>query len=590
MNNNNNNSDKKSQNLLKKNIDLLNSLILSLKNNPLKNLQELSNELKVYSLILEIEPNFEKNPINNKIELSNDTNIDIRYNNFDLIFNAVANYKNESKSKDKFTKETNFTKTIIIKDLLNNDKDQLIKIAEMLCFLTIISSNKNYFIEKVNEIEDNQISNFYYSIIEKYIVFKIDESISSIVEKTNIFNNQKQNVKTYNLKNEIESKSVDLTLNNEEKNKRELPNIDEAPIVKVIKPTKTILISGYDNMFKEKEEEQNIRVIKAENFHQEKERILMQIKIDSLTKELLKMKENCQTLENDKKILKQNLNELKTFNSNINKNNDINKNEIKEEHKVINLNIHPNASSSRKIGLVENNLNNNNTNKELEIANELIKNLKEENEQLHKTMERIILEKQKLEIEVEKSDLNMQKLKLENDKIKEEQKKEEKNFNDIILKDKNIIEKLKNDLNSQIIINEKINEEKKIIEKEFEKYKIETNNNIINQNKDTNNNINNNINDKKNNNENELKNEIQKLKNNLAKKDEQIKELEEINLEYEKDKGEDINFYKKSYEEQKIRVNEEHKLISESLYKLAIHFMTLKDDLQKRINSANSEK
>ena len=590
MNNNNNNSDKKSQNLLKKNIDLLNSLILSLKNNPLKNLQELSNELKVYSLILEIEPNFEKNPINNKIELSNDTNIDIRYNNFDLIFNAVANYKNESKSKDKFTKETNFTKTIIIKDLLNNDKDQLIKIAEMLCFLTIISSNKNYFIEKVNEIEDNQISNFYYSIIEKYIVFKIDESISSIVEKTNIFNNQKQNVKTYNLKNEIESKSVDLTLNNEEKNKRELPNIDEAPIVKVIKPTKTILISGYDNMFKEKEEEQNIRVIKAENFHQEKERILMQIKIDSLTKELLKMKENCQTLENDKKILEQNLNELKAFNNNINKNNDINKNEIKEEHKVINLNIHPNASSSRKIGLVENNLNNNNTNKELEIANELIKNLKEENEQLHKTMERIILEKQKLEIEVEKSDLNMQKLKLENDKIKEEQKKEEKNFNDIILKDKNIIEKLKNDLNSQIIINEKINEEKKIIEKEFEKYKIETNNNIINQNKDTNNNINNNINDKKNSNENELKNEIQKLKNNLAKKDEQIKELEEINLEYEKDKGEDINFYKKSYEEQKIRVNEEHKLISESLYKLAIHFMTLKDDLQKRINSANSEK
>ena len=590
MNNNNNNSDKKSQNLLKKNIDLLNSLILSLKNNPLKNLQELSNELKVYSLILEIEPNFEKNPINNKVELSNDTNIDIRYNNFNLIFNAVANYKNESKSKDKFTKETNFTKTIIIKDLLNNDKDQLIKIAEMLCFLTIISSNKNYFIEKVNEIEDNQISNFYYSIIEKYIVFKIDESISSIVEKTNIFNNQKQNVKTYNLKNEIESKSVDLTLNNEEKNKRELPNIDEAPIVKVIKPTKTILISGYDNMFKEKEEEQNIRVIKAENFHQEKERILMQIKIDSLTKELLKMKENCQTLENDKKILKQNLNELKAFNNNINKNNDINKNEIKEEHKVINLNIHPNASSSRKIGLIENNLNNNNTNKELEIANELIKNLKEENEQLHKTMERIILEKQKLEIEVEKSDLNMQKLKLENDKIKEEQKKEEKNFNDIILKDKNIIEKLKNDLNSQIIINEKINEEKKIIEKEFEKYKIETNNNIINQNRGTNNNINNNINDKKNNNENELKNEIQKLKNNLAKKDEQIKELEEINLEYEKDKGEDINFYKKSYEEQKIRVNEEHKLISESLYKLAIHFMTLKDDLQKRINSANSEK
>ena len=71
---------------------------------------------------------------------------------------------------------------------------------------------------------------------------------------------------------------------------------------------------------------------------------------------------------------------------------------------------------------------------------------------------------------------------------------------------------------------------------------------------------------------------------------EKIKQLEEINLEKEKDKGDDIHFYKKSYEEQKLRVNEEHKLISESLYKLAIHFMTLKDDLQKRINAANNDK
>ena len=122
-------------------------------------------------------------------------------------------------------------------------------------------------------------------------------------------------------------------------------------------------------------------------------------------------------------------------------------------------------------------------------------------------------------------------------------------------------------------------DEKEIMQLEIEKYKIEINN------KENNNIKNNQINY-----DDELKNEIQKLKNNLEEKDKKIKKLEEINAEKDKDKGEDINFYKKSYEEQKIRVNEEHKLISESLYKLAIHFMTLKDDLQKRINSANSEK
>ena len=118
------------------------------------------------------------------------------------------------------------------------------------------------------------------------------------------------------------------------------------------------------------------------------------------------------------------------------------------------------------------------------------------------------------------------------------------------------------------------------MKEEIEKFK-NANNNIVNQSKEINNILNN---------ENELKNEIKKLKNNLDEKEEKIKKLEEKNAEKEKDKGEDINFYKKSYEEQKIRVNEEHKLISESLYKLAIHFMTLKDDLQKRMNSSSSDK
>ena len=76
----------------------------------------------------------------------------------------------------------------------------------------------------------------------------------------------------------------------------------------------------------------------------------------------------------------------------------------------------------------------------------------------------------------------------------------------------------------------------------------------------------------------------------MEEKDNVIKKLVEKNKENEilKEKVEENDYYKKSYEEQKIRVNEEHKLISESLYKLAIHFMTLKDDLQNRVNSAKN--
>ena len=582
MNDNNNNSGKKDQSSFRKYLDLLNNIILSLKNKPIEDLQELSNESIVYSLILEIEPIFEKNPINNKIELTIDSNPEIRYNNFNLIFNAVVNYKNESKSKDKFTKETNFAKYISINDLINNDIQQLIKVAEMLCFLTIITSNKNYFIEKINEIEDNRLSNFYYSIIEKYITFKIDESISNIVEKTNvsnIFNNNTQmtNVKKYNLKGEQDKKPIDLKIG--EIDLKELPNLNEGKKIKIINPTKTILITGHDNTNTENDEN---KIIKNDNFQQEKEKMQMQIKIVNLSNELLRIKEKYQNSENDKRILEQNLNHLKELNCN-NYNTSFNKNEISNDN--ININIYPSSLQTKKVDIYENSLIK--INKDLEDANKVIESLRNENEQLKKSIEKISLEKQKLEIQVEKSDLNIQKLKLENDKIKEEQKIQEKNYNEIISKDKNLIEKLKKDVNNQIKINDKINEEKKMLQKDVEKYKMEAKMNLMNQNGGIN--IINNINEN-NNNENELKSEIQKLKNSLSQKEKQIKELEDINLEYEKDKGEDINFYKKSYEEQKLRVNEEHKLISESLYKLAIHFMTLKDDLQKRINSTNSDK
>ena len=54
-------------------------------------------------------------------------------------------------------------------------------------------------------------------------------------------------------------------------------------------------------------------------------------------------------------------------------------------------------------------------------------------------------------------------------------------------------------------------------------------------------------------------------------------------------RSEDLEFYKRSYEEQKIRVDREHELISSSLYELALQFMSLKAELNKKVNTNSSK-
>jgi hypothetical protein len=54
-------------------------------------------------------------------------------------------------------------------------------------------------------------------------------------------------------------------------------------------------------------------------------------------------------------------------------------------------------------------------------------------------------------------------------------------------------------------------------------------------------------------------------------------------------RSEDLEFYKRSYEEQRNRVNREHELISTSLYELALQFMSLKNELQKKVTNASTK-
>ena len=467
-------------------INLLNNLLLSLNTSPIKSLQELSNESFISSLILEIEPNFSNIPLNNSIEIKSTEDINTRISNFISIFSSVEKYCNESKIKDNFTRETKFNEIISVKDLLNNDIKQLIKIAEMLIFLTIISSNKNNYIEKMNKIDENKISKLYYAIIEKYICFKIDDS--NIIINTN--NNNDINNKNKSNKDINENNNIIL---NQKLNIK---------TVKAIKITPDNFNLNSLQLFNDMD---NINNNNIEEPKEEKE-----------TKEISQLKEkfNCELI-------------------------------IQKQENIFNKSISLNNTQSN---------------------NDLIENLKNEIESLHKTIDDLNIENQELKNSLEKANFRIKEIELDYTKLKEEFELKEQNLVEIISNNKSMIEKLNHDLKLEIKLNQKMTEEKDTFLQELKKYKENDINNI---------NINN--------------NEIQILKQNLEDKNEEIKKLKDKNILYEKEE-EEFNYYKKSYEEQKIRVNEEHKLISESLYKLAIHFMTLKDDLQSRINTAKKNK
>ena len=370
-----------------------------------------------------------------------------------LILSAIDNYS------DKFKK-----KFFSIEKIINKELNELIKLAEIIITLSILCNNKNIFIEKMNEIEDNRINKLYYSIIEKYIDFKIGKNDDNNIRVKPIQIN--------------EDDLIDFIYNEEDNNNNnnQIPNINEKN------------------------------------------------KINDLTNEIIELKERLKKYEQESK----------------NDNNII----IKKEDYIIekgeNIIIH---QAQEK----ENNI--------------LIENLKNENEDLHRTIDNLSIEKQELCTIIDKLNITIKELESDYQKLKEEYDIKEISCSEIITNNKSMIEKLNHDLKLEIKLNKKFNEEKELLEKELNKYKEELNKHKI---KDINEDI-------------------------INLKEEQIKKLKERNKESEKEKEmikEKNIYYKKSYEEQKIRVNEEHKLISESLYKLAIHFMTLKDDLQNRINSA----
>ena len=165
-----NNSEKNSD-LIIDYISLLNYLFSSLEINPLNTLNDLSNDSLLYSIIIEIEPNFESTFINDLVLNIEDS--EIKYNNLNLLLHSIDNYIKENQNKDKIKEKIEISENISIKKIINGELDELIKLAEILIFLTIICKNKDYFLQKMNQIDNNNINKLYYSIIEKYMPLKI---------------------------------------------------------------------------------------------------------------------------------------------------------------------------------------------------------------------------------------------------------------------------------------------------------------------------------------------------------------------------------------------------------------------------------
>ena len=245
---------------------------------------------------------------------------------------------------------------------------------------------------------------------------------------------------------------------------------------------------------------------------------------------------------------------------------------------------------------------------QIDLLKEKNENLTNENQMAEINIQKLDLDKQKLTLAIDRLNNRIKNLETENtilnEKIKNFEIQKKKEIQQALKSKTELIEKMLTEKKNIIIDYEKL-------QKEFENYKktqeakpkdpekktargsggskAKDNNQIVSTTSGS-------IQHISNSEVLELKNEIQNLKLQHLQKDEQIRKLQEKLEEMENVTKEntlsedeintklaDLDFYKKSYEEQKARVNKEHELISESLYKLAVHFMSLKDNLQKKM-------
>ena len=107
--------------------------------------------------------------------------------NKNTIIKIIENYLSHHADVDKFT-SSSLKGFLIINDILKNEQNQLLILSEILIFLSSISSRKDYYLEKVGELE-NSLCEAFFQIIEKYIFIDndaINQSRSMIQDKSGL--------------------------------------------------------------------------------------------------------------------------------------------------------------------------------------------------------------------------------------------------------------------------------------------------------------------------------------------------------------------------------------------------------------------
>lgn len=436
----------------------------------------------------------------------------------------------------------------------------------------ILEKKQNITKEATNELINNTI------LINKLKTENKEKDISlESLKSEYTFIQNKQKEKIYKLEEEL------INLKNNMKNIKEIQDKYDQLMIKYKK-----LKSSTQEKEKDDGKPSKMQLLDEIQEFKQKNEYLVKAN-DSLKNEIYKLNKN--SLIDKEKIEK-----LEVENKKIN----YEKNELQE--KILKNSICKREEKTPSKGITLDKILNEDNESQIETGKSKIEDLLFENENLKTKINSINLEKQNIALDLQKSELNNKKLLLNIDRLKNESKRysdDNKCLNEKLIEmnklKKKDLDKLKKEVDDKVKIIEKMIQEKKEMIKNYEmlqKELIQNKNSISNDNKKNIGNHNNIIKEKEiiisNSETLGLKNEIQNLNLMLLQKDEEIRKLkdekqladDEANL-----KLADLDFYKKLYEEQKSRVNKEHELISDSLYKLAVHFMSLKDDLQKKIKN-----
>jgi chromosome segregation ATPase len=112
------------------------------------------------------------------IKLNIDNNFGTKYSNFVAIVQSMENYFTASRQNTKYTSILNVKELININELLKYNQEQLLTFTELLIVISSICYNKDTYIDILQNNIDSTVE-YYFNIVEKYIVLEADTSIVS---------------------------------------------------------------------------------------------------------------------------------------------------------------------------------------------------------------------------------------------------------------------------------------------------------------------------------------------------------------------------------------------------------------------------